>query len=353
MPAPAIFPLSPNWDSSYTVGYEFKTEILDSGNGKEQRRALRQMPRVSVDFGAIAMGDQRRALGRFMSKQNRPALLPALAGVHPDLTGKMSTKTQGSVLTNTITTVRVSFDADAGSVVVDPGVAGLTFNGREVFVWQPNWDQSVTATYDQPYEDVDYGFGRVDRFRDVAFSTETRQATFLSVTAAQAAAMVAFFVRMRGRRGEFYYSNRGDDLVPVIDLTAGTKTLTVDGTETATEFATDTVRRAIFLRLSDGTTIYQRVASIAAVGARTVVTLADAWVTTITRSKIVTVSWLTVCRFGSDQLQMEFLTNSVAQTQINLVTLEDLDPIAGPVLRIVPNGDIRNIPGGPDRSVWN
>lgn len=44
---------TPNWKSNVGVDYEFKTTVAASQNGTEQRRALRQTPRVSYEFSTI------------------------------------------------------------------------------------------------------------------------------------------------------------------------------------------------------------------------------------------------------------------------------------------------------------
>lgn len=51
-----LFPNSPNWASSVTVGYEFKTEIITSRDGTEQRRALRAEPRRKIEFSTLLHG---------------------------------------------------------------------------------------------------------------------------------------------------------------------------------------------------------------------------------------------------------------------------------------------------------
>ncbi len=72
-----ISPLKPNWRESFRITYEFKTEIITSHLGKEQRRALRSTPRKKIEFLATA----NRAVARLMNENmafwhSRTLLLP-------------------------------------------------------------------------------------------------------------------------------------------------------------------------------------------------------------------------------------------------------------------------------------
>ncbi len=72
-----IAPLIPNWRTSYKVVYQFKTEVITSHNGKEQRRALRTTPRKNVEFGATPARDDFRALNQLMlSWHNNVIVIP-------------------------------------------------------------------------------------------------------------------------------------------------------------------------------------------------------------------------------------------------------------------------------------
>lgn len=55
-----IMPLRHNWSSNYTFSIEFKTDIITSYNGKEQRRAVREYPRFSVQIAADWRVEEKR-----------------------------------------------------------------------------------------------------------------------------------------------------------------------------------------------------------------------------------------------------------------------------------------------------
>src|SRR5690606_33643845 len=74
-----LWVLPPNWSQRYEESYEFLTDIFTSRSGKEQRRALRNTPRKSVSFQAMAYDNELRWFNRMMAgHQANSFLLPDL-----------------------------------------------------------------------------------------------------------------------------------------------------------------------------------------------------------------------------------------------------------------------------------
>lgn len=72
-----LWPFAPNWDRPYRVILEYRTEILESHTGKEQRRALRQSPRKRIEYTATLSRDQfRRLRGLMATWQHRAWVFP-------------------------------------------------------------------------------------------------------------------------------------------------------------------------------------------------------------------------------------------------------------------------------------
>lgn len=63
-----IFPLRHNWQSAVRESYEFLTDILVSGNGKEQRRAVRTEPRRSLEISCRYVDEEKYELDRFLNR---------------------------------------------------------------------------------------------------------------------------------------------------------------------------------------------------------------------------------------------------------------------------------------------
>jgi hypothetical protein len=70
-----LWPYGPDWSGGYQLTRSFLTDIATSRNNKEQRRALRDVPRISAAWRASIWDDDRRAADHWLrAAQNRPAV---------------------------------------------------------------------------------------------------------------------------------------------------------------------------------------------------------------------------------------------------------------------------------------
>lgn len=69
-----MFDYRPNWRESVTVGLEYRTDIITSRSGKEQRRALRNEPRKTVEYTIGIHRDKLRAFERLMARWQTKAV---------------------------------------------------------------------------------------------------------------------------------------------------------------------------------------------------------------------------------------------------------------------------------------
>lgn len=72
-----LWPLVPNWASGVKETYEFRTEIITSRSGKEQRRALRTTPRRSVGYDSIVTDDALRRMEGQLARGQESLMLGA------------------------------------------------------------------------------------------------------------------------------------------------------------------------------------------------------------------------------------------------------------------------------------
>lgn len=221
----------------------------------------------------------------------------------------------------------VGFSVEPGTEEYDPGAVDPTriFGNREVFLWQPNWDAPVNIDYEFPVTVVDYGIGRRSAFKHVLFDSQVFQAGFVQRSAAEVKAIRQFFCRVQGQRGEFYVPTWKNDVEPLYPLYAGDDTLTVEGTALAEIYNGDPVHAALAIRYGDGRVLLRHVTSITENTGNSVFSLHLPWGFDLPLADIVSVSWALVCRFASDELLVEWITDEVAQTQLNLRTLEALE----------------------------
>lgn len=391
--------LEPNWPpagKNYTLTYSFKTEIIASRAGREQRIALRTTPRREVAYRVLLRREALVAFNDLMRDwQQRSFVMPelprfavssgAMAVGSTDLAfdtlpgwavidgqvvlennGNMEVRQIDSVAGNTVTFKTAStshwpagtrmfygmvgfmsprlstpretnyhaqLDLEFGiAPVSDPYIAppapAVTLSGREVFLKRPNWANQVGATIEHDVELLDYDRGPVARFVPVAFPRETRQLTFLGRNFAEAEEIREFFYRMKGQQGEFYMPTWEYDFRPKVPAQVGSTNMRIAGLDFANVYGDSTVYRAIFVLMKSGDLLLRKVNTIQQVvdgdGSDTFINVTEAWDREISVDNIVMCGWLPAWRLSSDILTIEWLTNSVAQAQITMQTVEDL-----------------------------
>lgn len=90
-----LWPFKPNWAHPYRIVYNYKTEILETENGREQRRAYRQSPRRRLEHTTTLLNaDQLRRYKHMMARSHdrvfvfpeRTRFAVAAVGMPPNLT---------------------------------------------------------------------------------------------------------------------------------------------------------------------------------------------------------------------------------------------------------------------------
>lgn len=60
---------TPNWSTPYQETWQYKTDVITSRSGSEQRRSLRATPRKSMEYSASVFGDDAPALSSILDNQ--------------------------------------------------------------------------------------------------------------------------------------------------------------------------------------------------------------------------------------------------------------------------------------------
>jgi hypothetical protein len=72
-----LFEYHPDWSGGYEVTRSFLTDVITSRNNTEQRRALRDVPRLSARYKAVVQDGDLRAVNHFLrARQNDPVAAP-------------------------------------------------------------------------------------------------------------------------------------------------------------------------------------------------------------------------------------------------------------------------------------
>lgn len=136
-----LWPWPPNWRDTYTMTFEFKTDIFTSRSRREQRRAQRTTARRRVEFTLTANADRLRAIDRFIYGHLRSLILL------PDLLRSTTTAAIASAATViTVTSVPnwlvagqdfilVNGDTSAHYLVLSIAGAAVTLNSPTAEAW--------------------------------------------------------------------------------------------------------------------------------------------------------------------------------------------------------------------------
>jgi len=248
--------------------------------------------------------------------------------VCPLRAGYLNDDTAVTFRTSTVATASLDFDVTPASEDNDaPETDWLnTWGGREVFRWKGNWGTPPSANYRAPRETVDYGQGVTATFRPIVFATRVLQASYLSDTLAQGEELRTFFCRMKGQRGEFYMPTWQPDMTPLSDLDSWDTSVTVAGTDIVAYFSDDPIRRAFAFVYKTGDMVFRKIVEITEDGGNSVIEFEPPTPWPIAAADLRCLSWLSVYRFASDTMTIEFLTESVSRTQLSVSSLPDLAP---------------------------
>lgn len=247
--------------------------------------------------------------------------------VHYGLGGNMAASLSSTRPTSRAGEITLVFNCTPTSEAFDAGL-GTTFELLDdvpVLLKKPNWSSAPAITSAHDVTEVDFDRGAVARFTPIAFGREVRQATYVGRTFTDAETIRDLFFRCRGQRGVFWVPTWEFDIKPAEAVPPGSSAINVAGWSLHENYGDSTVHGAVFVKWADGTVDYRRIVSIdpATSGGNrlSTITLASALSRAID-PKADMVGWLYLCRFATDQLTIEWVTRTVAQTQIQYTTVE-------------------------------
>ncbi|MBH0113260.1 hypothetical protein I5E68_09910 [Novosphingobium sp. YJ-S2-02] len=206
--------------------------------------------------------------------------------------------------------------------------AAIRFAGREVCMFRPNWRSAAAVRFGWSAEFVDFNHGTRDYAFPIRFPSGTRRMLISLGSREEIEDFFDFLDRLRGRQGEFLLPSGETDLVAAESVTIGSSSLLVEGSGAFRDYAQSTVYTALCLTLTDGTVRYASITGIAQDGQNSRITLSQPWQGSIALSAIVRISWMPVCRLGSDLARIDFLTDTVAETELAIMPLETEDVAA-------------------------
>lgn len=196
-----------------------------------------------------------------------------------------------------------------------------SFNGKEYFVFGPQWGTDVQVKWSQPVIELDLQRGDVDRLFPTPYTSRQTRLRFLLRNDDHIDRLVGLFYRSRGRQKSFFMEQHLDEIRPRTIVPGNT--FTVPGGDFARRYSNNDMYRFIRLRtatLDLTTNIVQITTNL--VG-DSVVTIGDVFNTDIEPHEIKSMKWVCLCRFESDSLNLEWITDGVAEATVTIRTLEN------------------------------
>lgn len=245
------------------------------------------------------------------------------------MTGRLKDGTKVSRHTDRAQTVQFAFEQTPGiDPEYTPASAPVVFRGFEVLLNKPNWKSAVDVEYIHPLEVVDFDRGVKSFYEPIDFSSFVQKVTFSGRRADEILQLTDFFMRQYGQLKEFYYPTWGPDIIPKFQLDQFGVNIRVAGFDLALAYRGQTTHEAVLVQLRDGTMIPAAVEDIYTVsdvsGDDSVIQVVDAWAADYPVASIQKISWLMRCRLASDVMEIKWLTDEAATTQLAFQTLEHL-----------------------------
>ena len=375
----------PNWSSPVTARYEFMTEIVTSKDGSEKRWAHRQNPRVQIGFGSMMKDDAAARLQADLANtgQDDPFILPMPCryAASTDATGASTVTidpmpfwvvegariviedatnqeaalvdsvagtiaTLSEALTNSFASgsrvyaaqsalfpaniaqsARTSVVGEAAFIfdalpARDPHPISSfvpdTYDDRDIFLWRPNWGAAVDFDFSSERGEHDPGIGGIDVTSLEGFSRLTQKMQFWEKSRALGEEVLSFFIRKKGRRGSFYIPTHRADIRALVQADAATSSLVVEGTDFFDAYDGHPIWTAVYVNFGSSYQV-NAIDSMVVDTGNTVLTMADPWTNAIVSGK--SLSWCPICRFASDTLTLQWVTDQVVDFAASVTTI--------------------------------
>ena len=135
-----LWPFVPNWSTPWTESLEYRTEVIKSRSGREQRIAVRSVPRKRIEYSTLVKGIGRRRLDQYLDYgqhlEHAIADLPRRVKTTSALSGQSVTvESIPDWLTTDLLVAVVNGQNTVLKYVEDISGTTLTFNDAETGDW--------------------------------------------------------------------------------------------------------------------------------------------------------------------------------------------------------------------------
>lgn len=379
-----LFTYPPNWSAPVVERLEWLTDVFEAHDSREQRTALRSMPRRTLSYQLYAHAGAAQRLDGLLWRhqahrvllpiwtdpQRLRAELPAGADTIPAVTagygfggqavlmhagasevveiagldvaglqlaaGTQSAWPAGSLL-YPLQSARMGADVNlqrltAGLVIgviefelepvaTTPAPSSAVYRGLEVSTWQPDWSAAVPAGYLRKIQRLDYELGAVQIDDLAGLPTTVRTHRHVLANRTAIAAWRGWLHARAGRLAEFWQPQWQLDLTQAAPIAANAPQLVVRALDYAARYAADPGRRDIALRHRDGRWFYRRIIAASSSGDTETLTLDAPLGITAQPGDFPIITWLALSRLESDEQLLSWHTAGVAVASTEIRSL--------------------------------
>jgi hypothetical protein len=319
---------------TFTIPEETKTiKLSASANAGDSTLTFDEIPAwVVVDTNYMLLLDSKREVVRVESISANTVTLSAglqnnwFAGDYfvPVHTVRMATSISAPLVTNSVATVAQQWEVEPTTEPFENGDIDYdTYEDLFVFAEKHNWGETLDVQKNYNREEVDFSKGRVRYFTPVDFPNQIRTSRILTDSVDRMKNIENFFMRMRGRAGEFWIPTWERDLEVVSSVSDSTDRILCEGRELFDYYPGDRVFRNIMIQMVNGQRFYRRIESYQLQGENTEVQVTEI-LPGLELGDIEFVSFLVRARFASDTHTTSWLTREVPTANIAFQVLEDI-----------------------------
>lgn len=379
-----MIPVFPNWNQPVSERYEFRTTVFEAHSGDEQRRALRQRPRRSIQYLGSASGETLRELSAlltlrrdtrvkvpdttrsevstfvnettiqfpsgnpgwlaagdyvFMQEGLREEVARVLdvdgvvtfeeellfdyqnPRVYPARLCRFPPEQKLSYLTNMVAQGTFVLEIDPGTEADEATSEPTQFRGQDTMFLKPNWRDGVPVTFGIPGDIIDYGVGRIAIDYRQTLNTKIVELSFLGRSRDEVRKHLNQFYRAKGRRGVFYIPTWTSDFEMVGPVDYGTNSITVRGIYRQDLDPFDFSHRNIALIWGD--TVIPCGIYSATVVAEGLKLRIDRNLAELPLPERFFLSWLVMARYASDEMAVDWRTDTVAEVSYKVAVMRD------------------------------
>lgn len=217
------------------------------------------------------------------------------------------------------------FPGDEDAAAFDPGMAGALLDGREVFTFKPDFKSEFSIESLWPVDTTDFGTGLIDRTTVIDFPAQTFKMSSWSRTFAEVDSVRQFFTRMCGRQKEFWMPSFEVDALPRTPATHGESRLRICDLEAYALFQNGSFGGAVRIVLDNDSVLYLKVANVSRVsdylGSDSMLSFTDFLPQDIGPDNIVVINFMSLARFGTDVLAVEWETMDIGRYDLAVQTV--------------------------------